>query len=103
MNAILDRLNDQPFIMILSKGNPEMTTKYVITFHDPRTINTFHSSEPSLASCEIVDSMKEVHDYLRWCQLSDGFSTLDEYLTKHPVYIYELPEVRKIKVEGDLT
>jgi len=99
MNAILDRLNEYPYIMILAKENT-MPQKYIISWTDLNTVNTFHSSEHT--PIEVVDSMKEVHDYLRWCQLSDGFSTLDEYLTKHPVYIYELPEVRKIKVEGDL-
>lgn len=101
MNAILDRLNDHPFIMILAKET-QMPKKYVISWTDPRTINTFHSSEPSLATCEIVDSLQEVRDYLRWCQLSEGFSTLDEYLTKYPVFVYELPEIRTIKVEGDI-
>lgn len=100
MNA-LNHIDITPFLMILSKANAMKPQKYIISWTDLNTVNTFHSSEHT--PIEVVDSMKEVHDYLRWCQLSDGFSTLDEYLTKHPVYIYELPEVRKIKVEGDLT
>ena len=64
--------------------------KYLISWTNLQSVNTFHSSSPH--QVEVVDGKQEVRDYLKWCYLSERMSSLEEYLKRNPVYIYEIKD-----------
>jgi hypothetical protein len=73
---------------IVNADKPKAQKKYIISWTNLSTVNTFHSSSPQ--QVEIVEGGQEVRDYLKWCYLQERMADMDEYLKKYPVYIYEV-------------
>ena len=74
--------------------------KYILSWSCLEDVNTFADS--GTHQIEVLDNLQEVKDYLKWCSLSERSPSLDHYLSKNTIYLYEIPKGVHLKTSKDI-